>query len=102
MGTAVAISIARPKASLIFVFRRQNGGKHLAVDVSGTEGVNFANFGDARRAGYDRFETTPIKWLDRDDGLFQIVMRTRAWKSNGRYTVSEPLVIRADGTPLWR
>jgi hypothetical protein len=40
--------------------------------------------------------------VQRDDGLFQVIMRTRAWKSGKRYTVSEPLVIRADGTPLYR
>ena len=49
-----------------------------------------------------RFETTPVAWLHRDDGLLGVSMRTRAWRSGQRYTVSEPLLIRPDGTVLWR
>lgn len=101
--TAVAISLARPKASLIFVFLRQTNGECLAVDVSGIEGANLGVIGDAKRAAYDRVETTPIKWLPREDGLFQILVRTRAWKSGQRYTVSRaPAVIKADGAITWQ
>jgi hypothetical protein len=100
--TAVAIVITKPKASLIFVLLRQTSGKYLAVDVGAVEGGNFGKLGTAGRAGYDRFETTPVEWLYRDDGMFQVVMRTRAWKLGKRYTVLEPLIIRPDGTPLWR
>jgi hypothetical protein len=44
----------------------------------------------------------PVEWLRRDDGLFQLVMRTRAWKAGQRFSVSEALVIKPDGTVLWR
>jgi len=100
--TAIAVAFKRPRASLIVVFLRQRGGGYLAVDVSAVEGGNFGKLGVVGRAGYDCFETIPVEWLHRDDGMFQVVMRTRAWKSGKRYTVSEPLIIRADGTPLWR
>jgi len=100
--SAIAIGIPKPKASLVFVFLRQTDDNYLATDVSAVDGGNFGKLGTAGQAAYDRFETTPIEWLHRDDGLFQVVMRTRAWKSGKRYTVSEPLVIRADGTPLYR
>jgi hypothetical protein len=101
--TAVAISINRvPKPSIIFVFLKQSSGQYLAGDVSGVEGGNFGVLGISGRAGYERFETTPIEWLPRDDGRFQVVMRTRAWKAGRRYTVSEKLLVSADGTPLYR
>jgi hypothetical protein len=100
--TAVAIAIAKPKASVLFVFLRQPGAKYLAVDVSGMEGANFGYLGTAGRAGYDRFETTPLKWLHRDDALFQVQMRTRAWKLGQRYTAAGTLIIKPDGTCLWQ
>lgn len=100
--TAIAVSFPRPKASVIFVFLRQTDGSYLAADASGVEGGNFGKLGIAGRAGYDRFETTPIRWLHREDGWFQVVMRTRAWKAGQRYTVSEPLLIKPDGTVLYR
>ncbi len=101
--TAVAIAIARPKATLLFVFLRQTSGQYLAVDVSGMESCNFGYLGTAR-TGYDRFETVPVQWLPRDDGLFQVRMRTRAWKGGQRYTASGggTLVIKPDGTTLWQ
>lgn len=101
--TALAISINRfPKPSVIYVFLRQTNGLFLASDVSGVEGGNFGVLGISGRNGYDRFETTPVEWLHRDDGRFQVVMRTRAWKAGRRYTVSEKLLIAANGTPLYR
>ncbi len=101
--TALAIAIPKPKASVLFVFLRQPGGKYLAVDVSGMEGCNFGYLG-TRREDYDRFETTPIEWLRREDGLFQVRMRTRAWKGRQRYTASGggTCVIKRDGTTLWQ
>jgi hypothetical protein len=87
---------AQGVASLVFL--RQTHGDYLAVDVSGMEGANFGYLGTTPRSGYDRFETTPLKWLHRDDGLFEIQMRTRAWRSGQRYTASGTLVIKPDGT----
>ena len=98
--TAVAVSVPSPKATVVFVFLRQTSGTWLAVDASGVEGGNFGKLGG--RSGYERFETKPVEWLGRDDGLFQVVMRTRAWKAGQRFTVSEALAIKPDGTVLWR
>lgn len=99
--TAVAVSISHPAASRIFVFIRQPDDRFLTVDVSAVEGGNFGKLGRSRKE-YTRFETVPVQWLPRDDGVFQVVMRTRAWAGRQRLTVSEPLVIRPDGTPVWR
>src|ERR1044072_2098900 len=100
--TAIAISINRvPSPSLIFVFLKQSNGQYLAGNVSDVEGGNFGALG-SERAKYERFETTPVAWLHRDDGRFWVVMRTRAWKAARRYTVSERLLIDRDGTPLYR
>jgi hypothetical protein len=100
--TAVAIALPKPKASVLFVFLRQARGHYLAVDVSGMEGANFGFLGTSGRAEYERYETTPLKWFYRDDGLFEIQMRTRAWKSGQRFTASGTLVIKPNGTCLWR
>lgn len=98
--TAVAISIRRTKASPVFVFLRSEDGSYLASDISQVEGANIGFIGP--HAKYERIETEPIQWLPREDGWFQIVVRTRAWRSGKRYTAAEPLIIRPDGTPLWR
>jgi hypothetical protein len=99
--TAVAVSITQPKASVVFVFLRQTNGTYLAVDASGVEGGNFGKLGRPR-TDYERFETTPVEWLHRNDGLFGVRMRTRAWRGGQRYSASDPLLIRPDGTVLWR
>jgi hypothetical protein len=99
--TAVAVSVKQSKASVVFVFLRQTNGHYLATDASGVEGGNFGNLGRPR-TDYERFETTPVDWLNREDGWCQVVMRTRAWRDGQRYTVSEPLLIKPDGTILYR
>ena len=99
--TAIAVSLPRPKGSVVFVFLRQTQGTYLAVNASGVEDGNFGKLG-RDRANYERFETTPVEWRHRNDGLFQVVMRTRAWRAGRRFTVSEPLIIKPDGTVLWR
>jgi hypothetical protein len=78
--TAIAISIYQPKASVVFVFLRQANGTYLAADASKVEEGNFGKLGRRPRTDYDRFETTPTEWLHRKDGLFQVLMRTRAWE----------------------
>lgn len=102
--TALAISLPRPapQATVLLVFLRQTNGSFLATDASGVEGGNFGKLGTAGRRGYERFETTPMRWLPREDGFFQVLVRTRAWQKGKRYTVAEPLVIRPDGTVLYR
>jgi hypothetical protein len=99
--TAIAVSITQPKASVVFVFLRQTNDTYLAADASGVEGGNFGKLGRSRTE-YERFETTPVEWLHREDGWFQVRMRTRAWRDGQRYTVSEPLLIKPDGTVLYR
>jgi hypothetical protein len=97
--TALAISSVGTKPSILFVFLKQKNNSYLAVDIGNVEGANFGKLGSHT---YDRFETVPTSWHPRDDGFFQVMMRTRAWKGPQRYTVSEPLVIRADGVVFWR
>lgn len=96
---AVAISIRRPqpKASQTFIFLYQPDETFLAYDASGVEGGNFGKLGIPGRERCECYETTPIKWLYRDDGYFRVVIQTRAWKDGQRYTVAEPLVIWVDG-----
>ena len=101
--TAVAISInMASKPSILFVFLKLDSGRYKAADVSGVEAASLGVLGMSKKADYDRVETTPIEWLPRDDGRFQLVMRTRAWKAGQRYTVSERLLITSGGTPLYR
>ncbi len=101
---AVAVSVPQrhPKESLVFIFMRQPDGRYLAADASGVEAGNFGKLGLLPRADYERFETKPVEWLGRDDGLFQVRIRTRAWKGGQRYTVYEPLIIKPDGTVMYR
>jgi hypothetical protein len=73
----------------------------IAADVSQVETANFGVWG-RKRSEYDRYETTPVEWLSREDGLLQVVMRTRAWREGQRYTMNHPLLIKTDGTVLFR
>ena len=98
---AAAVAFHRQRGSLILVFLRQPGGEFRVVDVSRIEDGNLGKVGFPR-SHYDRLETLPVEWLSRDDRLFQVVFRTRAWHSGKRYTASESLLIGPDGTPLWR
>ena len=97
--TGVAVCLTNSKASTAFVFLKQTGGDYLAVDIS-TEGLGIWQIGIAPRSAYERLELTPVRWLARDDGMFMVLMRTRAWKAGQRYTVSKPVLIRQDGTIL--
>lgn len=99
--TAVAVAVHRQQRSLVLILLRQTGGEYRAVDVSPVEEGNFGKLGFPR-SRYDRFETQPVEWIARKDGLFQVVIRTRAWQSGCRYTTAEALIVRPDGTPLWR
>lgn len=97
--TALAISLTNSTAPTVFAFLLQSGGKYLAVNLS-IEGLGLGQIGIAPRSAYERLELTPMQWLDRQDGMFMVLMRTRAWKTGQRYTVSKPLLIRQDGTIL--
>jgi hypothetical protein len=100
--TGVAVSVPKAKGSLVFVFVRQTNGVYVAADATGVEGCNLAKLGVAGPEAYDRIETTPIRWEPREGGGYHVEMRTRAWKGRKRYTVSEPLFIRLNGTIGWR
>jgi hypothetical protein len=100
-GAAVAIAIPRAEATLILVLIGRPDGSYLAADASQVETANFGVWG-RKRHEYDRYETIPIKWLSRDDELLQVSVQTRAWRNGQQYTVTEPLLIRLDGTALFR
>lgn len=85
----------------VTAYVRQSDGRFLEVDLSAVEGGNFGKLG-RRRAEYDRFETKPVEWLPRQDGLLQVKIQTQAWRDGQRYTVWEPVLFRADGTVFWR
>ena len=98
--TAVAIAMKRPTGTLAVVFVRSSTGGFVAVDVSAVENGNLRKLGLERRAA--DVETAPVAWLPRDDDLLQVEFRTRVRSWGRRYTASEPIIIRRDGTPLWR
>jgi hypothetical protein len=101
--TAVAISLAGgQKESLVYVFLRQKDGAFLAVNVSDVELGNIGKLGMAKRDGYSRIETKPVKWLIGFNDLFRIELNTKAWKDGKRYSVSEPLIIMPSGDVIWR
>jgi hypothetical protein len=99
---AAAIALPRAQGVLAIVLLQQPGGDFLAVDVSPVEAANLGKLGLKGRRIYERVETTPLEWLPRKDGSFQIVFRTRAWSGGQRYTVTEPLIIASDGRVFWR
>lgn len=100
-GTALAVVIPRAEASLVLVFLWRSDGNVQAVDASRVESANFGYFGRPR-TDYERYETQPIEWRQRDDGRFQVVIQTRAWRMDQRHTAAEALLIDADGTVLYR
>ncbi|WDS34981.1 hypothetical protein [Pseudoxanthomonas sp.] len=99
--TAAITAVPASSGTRLTAYLKQRDGHFLEVDVSAVEGGNFGKSGTDRRDA-DRFETLPIAWLPRDDGLFQVEIRTRAWKAGKRFTVTEPLLLRPDGVVLWR
>lgn len=99
--SAAAISSPAPEGSRVFAYLRQKDGAFLKVDVSQVEDGNFGKLGHKRNA-YERFETKPLQWSARPDGVLQLTIQTQAWKSGKRYTVSEPLLVQPDGKVLWR
>jgi hypothetical protein len=99
---AAAITLQRAQGVLAIVLLQQPGGNFLAVDVSQVEAANLGKLGLKGRRVYERVETTPLEWISRKDGLFQMAFRTRAWSGGQRYTVTEPLIIALDGRVVWR
>jgi hypothetical protein len=100
-GTAVAVVIPRAKESWVLIALKRPDGRFLVADASRVENGSFGKLGRPR-TDYERYKTQPIQWLQRNDGLYQVVIRTRAWRMGQRYTVAEPLIIKPDGTVLYR
>ena len=99
--TAAVVAISEASGTRVTAYLRQQDGTFLEIDLSAVEGGNFGKLG-RRKTEYDRFETRPIKWIPRQDTLFQVSIQTQAWRAGQRYTVSEPLIFRPDGTVIWR
>ncbi|NHB57067.1 hypothetical protein G9F32_03335 [Acinetobacter sp. 194] len=72
------------------------------IDISQVEGMNLGKLGLGRREYYDRIETTPIAWVQRNDGKFQVDIQTQVWKNGKRQTVKEYVVFDANGMVYWR
>ena len=99
--TAAVLTLKRSKGTQVFVYVTQ-GEQMVKVDISQVEGMNLAKLGRYRLADYDRVESTPIEWIARDDGKFQINIQTRAWKNGKRQTVMEWVLIDDSAKMLWR
>jgi len=100
--TAVAFTVPGKQGMFCAIVQKTPSGEWLLVDVSRVEAGNFGKLG-TKRVKYERYETTPVKWLKRDDdNYYQCEFRTRAWQGGQRYTVSEPMLITKQGTPLYR
>lgn len=99
--TAAVAAIPGTSGTRVTAYLRQQDQTFLEIDLSAVEGGNFGKLG-RHPTEYDRFETKPIKWLPRQDALLQVSIQTQAWRAGQRYTVSEPLIFRPNGTIIWR
>jgi len=99
--TAAADATPGKSGTRIVAFLKQQDGSFLEIDLSQVEGGNFGKLGWTR-ADCDHFETKPVEWLPRQDDLLQVKIQTQAWRAGQRYTVSESVALRRDGTVLWR
>ena len=99
---AVALAFQDKSQTFAVVFVRMPDGRFSAADINAVEVGNFGKLG-TKPDHFRRFETKPVKWLKRSDNLFQVLMETKAWDASGKaLAASEPLVIKSDGTPLFR
>jgi hypothetical protein len=99
---AVAVAVQNRVHSFLVAFVRTASGQFVSADISRVEDGNFGKLGtDAHQ--FRRFETKPVRWILRDDGLYQVTIQTAAWRSdNKRMVAAEPLIINRDGLPLFR
>jgi hypothetical protein len=100
-GVALATLVPRSEGSLIVVFIRQADGTYLTVDASVIESAIFGYFGRPR-TDYERYESEILDLQQRDDGLIQLQVRTRAWRMGQRYTGGDMILIRLDGLVMQR
>jgi hypothetical protein len=99
--SAAVAAIPSISGTRVTAYLQQQDGTFLEIDLSAVERRNFGKLGRLSTE-YDRFETKPVAWLPRQDGLLQVKIQTQAWRTGRRYTVWEPLILRRDGTVLWR
>ena len=99
--SAAVSAIPDASGTRITAYLKQQDGTFLTIDLSAVEKGNFGKLGQPP-AKYQRFETKPTEWHPRQDGLLQVTIQTQAWLSGQRYTVSEPLILRPDGTVIGR
>jgi hypothetical protein len=99
--TAAVAAVPDASGTRVTAYLQQPDGTFLEIDLSAVERRNLGKLGRLG-AEYDHVETRPIEWLPRQDGLLQVKIQTQAWRAGQRYTVSEPLVLRPDGTVIWR
>ena len=100
-NSVLAVTFSKEEGTLCLVVFHDKNSQLKVVDVSPVESGNFGKLG-FRRSHYQKYTTFPKKWIAREDDLIQISFVTQAWLNGQRYTVSEPLIIQRDGTPLFR
>jgi hypothetical protein len=99
---AVALVFQNNLQSFVVVFVQASNGRFTAIDVSAVEAGNLSKTGIKPR-NLRRIQTKPLRWLDRNDARFQVLIETKVWDTSGKVmTVSEPLLIEGNGTPLFR
>lgn len=98
--TATAAAITAQGQSQVVAFLLREDGAYQAIDVSRVERANLMKL--QQDPNFDRVESRPIGWIEREDELYQIEIQTRAWRSGQRFTVSEKLLIEPNGKVLWR
>lgn len=100
--TAAAVSIPMKNRTAVYVLLMNPSGEFTTADVSRIEDGVFRKLGLAQRSDYERYETRPIELSTLDDGNLLLKVRLRAWRNGQRYTVSGPVIVRADGSVLWQ
>ena len=100
-GSAAAAAFPGETGTRVVAYLKQDDGGFTEVDLSPVERGNFGKLG-REPADYERYETRPIALLSREDELLQVTVETRAWRGGQRFTVREHVMVRGDGSVLWR
>jgi len=102
-GSAVVIALPVSGSTLIIAFTKDGTDKWHATDISKVENGNLGKLGK-RRETLSNIYSKPIKWMPRQDGLFQVLIETQALDKIRGQTMSakEALLIGKTGIPFWR
>ena len=101
-GGAVIMFVNGKNGVYMVGFVRVADGAMKNFDISAVESANFGKLGMDRKK-FSRWETKPTGWSIPEAGIFRLMVVTTAWDQEGkRYTMREPMIIRKDGSPLWR